>query len=103
MSPVLRATQYVAGREVRHGARIPIAVKIAATISAVCDSTEPERWHGEVKLADTVVLRTDPTDSFERGGREAEVALKKRIVQIFSDARFTHAGPASDSPAPVTR
>ena len=43
------------------------------------------RSHGEVTVADTVIVRTGSSDSHERAGREAEAALKACLVRVFSD------------------
>lgn len=85
---MLRTTHYVDGQEVRAGVRITVHSNydhISFRVAAICDSTNPDRWHGEVTLADTVIVRTGSTDSHERAGREAEAALKACLVRVFSD------------------
>jgi hypothetical protein len=74
------------GQEVRPGVREPIhsnLEKLTFSFHAVCDTTAPEQWHGEVSLAGHPILSTAPTPSWEQAGRAAEAALLDRLVQVL--------------------
>ncbi len=93
MTPMMHTTHYVGGQEVQPGVRIAFPSNhehITFKITAVCDSTDPDRWHGEVALADVVIIRTGSTDSYDRAGRDAEATLKRRLVRAFSDDEEPH-------------
>lgn len=90
---MMQTTIYVGGQEVQPGVRIAVPSNhehITFRITAVCDSTNPDRWHGEVALAGVVIIRTGSTDSYDRAGRDAEATLKRRLVRAFSEDEDPH-------------
>lgn len=75
----------IAGVAVEPGARIrSLTTNLQFELEAVCDSAEPEQWHGEARLLGVTLLRTPPVHDYFRAARAAEAALKERLVRIFS-------------------
>jgi hypothetical protein len=86
--PNFQTTKTIAGHEVVPGLRLPHPSgrdRLQFNIQVVCDSAEPERWHGEVNFSGSLVLATPPVGSHTQAGREAEQALARKVVEIFSD------------------
>ena len=52
---------------------------------AVLDSERPDRWHGEVLLRGSEVLRTDQHPNESVAGKAAEDALLERLIRVLSD------------------
>lgn len=78
-----------AGVEVRAGARDrrhSNLEKLAFTFWAVCDSAEPESWHGEVRFGSTVLLTTEAAADEAMAGRLAERALEAKVVALFGQS-----------------
>lgn len=79
---------FIGGTEVKPGASIRHHTnhdKLSFEIFAVCDSVEPLLWHGEVRYAGNVLIRTAPTDDDGKAGRFAESLLTKRVIALFAD------------------
>lgn len=76
------------GQEITPGLRIhePSSAEIRFNFVIICDEVNPDRWHAEVAFADVVILQTEPTDTFNKAHREAETALRARLVRLFSDS-----------------
>jgi hypothetical protein len=88
MSPMHRVTKYIGHQEVRAGLRLPRSTttdSVRFAITAVCDSSEPEKWHGEVSFAGRLLISTPVVDSHDKAGHDAEAALTAKIVHVFSD------------------
>jgi hypothetical protein len=83
-----RVTKYIGHEEVRPGLRLPrptTADHVRFVITAVCDSSEPEQWHGEVSFGGQVLITTPIVDDHDRAGRDAEAALTAKVVSLFSE------------------
>lgn len=77
------------GTEVRPGARDrhhSNLEKLAFTFWAVCDSVDPESWHGEVRFGSTVLLTTEAASDEGMAGRLAERALEAKVVALFGES-----------------
>lgn len=81
-SLTVRGTEVRTGVPMRHFTNHD---KLAFDFYVVCDSLAPERWHGEVKFAGRLLLRTEQADNHLVAGRLAEAAFVERIVKIFGD------------------
>ena len=77
-----------AGVEVKPGARDRYhsnLEKLSFTFWAVCDSIDPESWHGEVRFGSTVLRTTESAPDEAAAGRLAERALENRVLDLFGD------------------
>ena len=77
------------GIEVKPGARDrhrSNRENLAFTFWTVCDSVDPDRWHGEVMFGSTVLLITEPATNTAAAGRLAEDALEAKITALFGEA-----------------
>jgi hypothetical protein len=77
-----------AGVEVRPGARDrhhSNLKKLSFTFWAVCDSVDPESWHGEVRFGSTILFTTKAAADETTAGRLAEGALESKVLTRFGD------------------
>lgn len=85
--PNFQTTKIIGGREVVAGLRLPhpsARDRLQFSIQVVCDSVEPERWHGEVTFGGSLLLATPSVGSHTRAGHDAEQALTRKVVEVFS-------------------
>ena len=75
--------EVASGARERHHSNLE---KLAFTFWAVCDATEPENWHGEVKFGSMTLLTTESAPNEQIAGRLAERALEEKVVTLFSDS-----------------
>lgn len=76
------------GIEVKPGAREQHRSnkeKLAFTYWAVCDSIDPESWHGEVMFGSSVLLTTEAAANAASAGRLAEDALAAKVFALFGE------------------
>ncbi|MDR7254170.1 hypothetical protein J2X46_003163 [Nocardioides sp. BE266] len=74
--------EVVPGARDRHHSNLE---KVAFTFWAVCDSIDPESWHGEVMFGSKVLIKTETAENEAMAGRLAERALEARVVVVFGD------------------
>jgi hypothetical protein len=74
--------EVVPGARDRHHSNLE---KLAFTFWAVCDSVDPESWHGEVLFGSTVLIRTQAAANETMAGRLAERALESKIFAVFGE------------------
>jgi len=85
---MLRPSKSIAGVEVVPGAQVQVRSnmeQLGFTYVAVCESIDPEKWHGEARLMGTTLLATPAMDDYRQAGRAAETALKERLVALLCD------------------
>lgn len=86
--PRHQVTKYVNGSyEVKTGVHVPVPsnlVQPSFTLSAVCESAAPERWHGQVTVAGQVLLTTGGCASYEETCGALEQQWRARVVEVFS-------------------
>ncbi|GAA0197370.1 hypothetical protein GCM10008944_13500 [Cytobacillus oceanisediminis] len=72
------------GRRIEPGAEFPEPFQqLRFQIVVICDSVNPDKWHGEVRLGPHAVITTSSYDSYEQAGRQAKNAYEAKIVEIF--------------------
>lgn len=80
-------TEYsIGGYRVEPGVAIPHysnQEQLRFDLFMVCDQVAPESWHGEVRFAGKVLIKTESVDKYEIAGRLAERALVERVVELF--------------------
>ena len=54
-------------------------------IVAICDSANPEAFHGEARVAGQLVFMTPPTDDINKALRAAERALTAKLVRLLQE------------------
>jgi len=59
--------------------------KLTFSFWSVCDSVDPERWHGEVKFGSATLLTTGPAAGETAAGRLAERAFEARVASLFGE------------------
>jgi hypothetical protein len=74
------------GTEVRPGARerhLTNQDKLSFTFWLVCDSVDPEAWHGEAKVGSTTVLITEAAADEVAASRMVEKAFEAKVAALF--------------------
>jgi hypothetical protein len=77
-----------AGVEVRPGAcdrHHSNLERLSFTFWAICDSVDPESWHGEVRFGSSVLLTTETAADETTAGRLAERALEAKVLTLFGE------------------
>ncbi|WP_147381322.1 hypothetical protein [Nocardioides immobilis] len=82
----MSSRKFIGGVEVVPGAQVSHGPprSLAFQVWSVCEQSQPERWHGEVRFNSTTVLRTDTVNDHGQAARLAEEALAARVVELFS-------------------
>lgn len=60
--------------------------KLTFTFWAVCDTVDPDSWHGEVKFGTATLLITEPAPNDEAAVRLAEKALEGKVAAVFGES-----------------
>lgn len=68
------------GARDRHGSNLE---RLTFAFWAVCDSVDPEAWHGEVVFGSVTLLKTDSVPDEHQAGRLAERALEARLLAVL--------------------
>lgn len=82
--PNMIVTKTINSQIVKPGARWNRPMQeLRFDLAVVCDSAEPERFHGEVLYRGRLLASTESFGTYERADRAAQHALDQKVIDLF--------------------